>query len=107
MWERLNGERTLYATGGWGGDEGEFVRSLPRDELAPTPSDAGVGRRVRKISAGLPLSANWACMSSFDRRSHVGGARPAHFEWAMRLQWEHKTAPFFTGSVHTRQLTAG
>jgi hypothetical protein len=59
------------------------------------------------MSTGLPRSARWACMSSFDRRSHVGGERPAHFAWAMRLQCEHKTAPFFTGSKHTRQLTAG
>jgi hypothetical protein len=131
--ERLNGDKTLYATGGCagecGGDDcdtvangdcgscGELARSrsrLPRDELAPSPSDAvavagvsaGVGKRV-KISAGLlPRSANCACMSSLDRKSHVGGARPAHLECAMRLQWEHNTAPFFTGSIHTRQLTA-
>jgi hypothetical protein len=113
--ERLNGASTLYATGGWAGDDaesgGEFARSrsrLPRDEVAPSPSDpgaAGGGRRVKR-SAGLPRPGNWACRSSSDLRSHVGGARPAHFEWAMRLQWEHKTAPFFTGSMHTRQLTA-
>ena len=107
--ERLNGAKILYDTGrSWG----EFARSrsrLPRDdELAPSPSDAGAaggGKRVN-ISVGLPRSANRACMSSFDRRSHVGGARPAHFAWAIRLQWEHKTAPFFTGSRHTRQPTA-
>jgi hypothetical protein len=115
-WERLNGDKTLYDTGGCAGDGaegwGEFARSrsrLPRDdELAPSPSDAGAaggGKRV-KISVGLPRPANCACMSSFDRRSHVGGARPAHFAWAIRLQWEHKTAPFFTGSRHTRQPTA-
>jgi hypothetical protein len=127
--ERLNGDKTLYATGGCVGECvgedcdaaangdcgscGELVRSrsrLPRDELAPSPSDAGAstggGKRV-KISAGLlPRSANCACMSSLDRKSHVGGARPAHLECAMRLQWEHSTAPFFTGSIHTRQLTA-
>jgi hypothetical protein len=114
--ERLNGDRTLYVTGGCGEDDaesgGEFVRSrsrLPREELAPSPSDAGAagfGTRL-KMSTGLPRSANWACMSSFDRRSHVGGARLAHFEWAMRLQCEHNTAPFLTGSMHTRQLRAG
>ena len=127
--ERLNGDKTLYVTGGCVGDDGdvvangdcgscgELVRSrsrLPRDELAPSPSDADVvagasgegGKRV-KISAGLlPRSAKCACMSSLDRKSQVGGARPAHLECAMRLQWEHNTAPFFTGSIHTRQLTA-
>lgn len=131
--ERLNGDRTLYVIDGWVGefmgDEcdavangdcwscGELVRTrsrLPRDELAPSPSDAdadavanaGVGKRV-KISAGLlPRSAKCACMSSLDRKSHVGGARPAHLECAIRLQWEHNTAPFFAGSIHTRQLTA-
>jgi hypothetical protein len=65
--ERLNGDRTLYATGGWKGDEaesgGELVRSrsrLPRDELAPGPSDTGVagfGRRLKR-STGLPRSAS-------------------------------------------------
>lgn len=129
--ERLNGDKPLCTTGvcmgvcvgkdcgaedsGEGRSCGELVRSrskLPRDELAPNPSDAdagasaGGGKRV-KISTGLlPRSANCACMSSFDRKSHVGGARPAHLECAMRLQWEHNTAPFFTGSMHTRQLTA-
>jgi len=128
--ERLNGDKTLYAIGGCAGvgdgcdadvtvangdgrSCGELVRSrskLPRDELAPSPSDAGAseggGKRV-KISVGLfPRSANCACISSFDRKSHVGGARLAHLEWAMRLQWEHNTAPFLTGSMHTRQLTA-
>ena len=66
----------------------------------------GGGKRV-KISAGLlPRSAKCACMSNLERKSQVGGARPAHLECAMRLQWEHNTAPFFTGSIHTRQLTA-
>lgn len=65
---------------------------LPRDELAPSPSDVDAGpsaeggRRV-KISEGLfPRFAKCACMSSFDRKSHVGGARPAHLECAIRLQ---------------------
>ena len=49
--ERLNGERTLYATGGCGDDDvGEFARSrsrLPRDELAL----AGwwIGKRVEEL----------------------------------------------------------
>jgi len=109
--ERLNGDNTLYARGGCVGECvgddggavangdgwscGELVRSrsrLPRDELAPSPSDADAGpgtseggKRV-KISVGLPRSAKCACISSFDRKSHVGGARPAHLECAMRLQ---------------------
>jgi hypothetical protein len=106
--ERLNGERTLYATGGCGDDDvGEFARSrskLPRDELAL----AGwwFGKRVKNSAGLLPRSANCACMSSFERRSQVSAARPAHLECAMRLQCEHSTAPFFAGSMHTRQFTA-
>jgi hypothetical protein len=65
--ERLDGDRTLYATGGCGGDDaesgGEFARSrsrLPRDELAQNPSDAeatGFGKRL-KMSMGLLRSAS-------------------------------------------------
>jgi hypothetical protein len=65
--ERLNGDRTLYATGGCGGDDaesgGEFACSrsrLPRDELARCPSDAeatGFGKRL-KMSTGLLRSAS-------------------------------------------------
>lgn len=76
---------------------------LPRDELA-LPG-WWFGERG-KNSAGLPPRfANCACMSSFERRSQVSGAWPAHLECAMRLQCEHSTAPFFAGSMHTRQLT--
>ena len=77
---------------------------LPRDELAL----AGwwFGKRVKNSAGLLPRSAKCACMSSFERRSHVSAARPAHLECAMRLQCEHSTAPFFAGSMHTRQLTA-
>ena len=131
MRERLNGDRPLCGgcegvgvgvggdcdavANGEGWNCGELVRSLsrlPRDELAPNPSDAdagesaGGGRRVKRSAGLLPRSAKCACISSFDRKSHVGGARPAHLECAMRLQWEHNTAPFFAGSMHTRQLTA-
>ena len=77
---------------------------LPREEVAL----AGwwFGRRVKNSAGLLPRSANCACMSSFERRSQVRAARPAHLECAIRLQCEHSTAPFFAGSMHTRQLTA-
>ena len=77
---------------------------LPREDVAL----AGwwFGRRVKNSAGLVPRSANCACMSSFERRSQVRAARPAHLECAIRLQCEHRTAPFFAGSMHTRQLTA-
>ena len=80
------------------------VGRLSQEELAL--AGQWFGRRVNDSAALLPRSANCACMSSFESRSQVRAARPAHLECAIRLRCEHSTAPFFASFMHTRQLTA-
>ncbi len=63
--------------------------------------------QVREVEVGKydPVLEQGPLISS-NQGSHPACARAAHFEWAMREQREHRTAPFFIGFTHTRQLSA-
>ena len=56
--------------------------------------------------AGFPVPAYCAYRSSWERRSHVGGALCEQRLWQMRLHCSHSTALFLTLWRQTLQTTA-